>query len=753
MDGTGIAALCRSMSWTYGVIWRIDRRDPRLLTLEGSYYEGKSGRIFEKMIKDVHVIGQGTIGEIAISGKYRWINFHAQSMQSCEIGADVKSGMLKNYTEWQHQILAGLKTVAVISQPGLGVILFGSTQKILESPNLVEKAQHLLLQLANKQFRYDHADWNSNHQHQRLSSVISFMDSTFKNNILPESFDRERWDSPSSTYSPSLDPELISPGSQVFSLSASSGSSNGFSDLFRGSPSTSSHSSHQFANQQTASKKARLLSECNDSSSTLYKSNIRAKETHSSSSMDVSEVLNMIPTFSCSSTPCSDTLHVHRVGNSLELRHCSSSPVSVCSISTVISSLKPLPQAHDEPMNKFGTNHIDSSGQSDDRVNNSFSEIHKVCDSFAPDSVQSWNENTSPAPTQIVSDVDIFDGMEFDLSPMILMQECWEDIILPADSNSCTDFSTKISDCLLEFELGSVSCTSNELVPADANRDSSCDSVVTATSSVVSGSLNIQTPELSFSQCRPEKSELESLEDVQPKLLVRPWIDDSCSVNAKDSRAKVVRKRARPGESTRPRPKDRQQIQDRLKELREIVPNGSKCSIDALLELTIRHMIFLRNVMEYSDKLKLAEGPKKMIGEENGVVLKDSTNGGLGGTTWAYEGAGQTMVCPLLVDDLHPSRQMLVEMLCEERGFFLEIADIVRGFGLTILKGVLEIRGTKIWARFLLEANRDVTRMDIFLSLVHLLQQTSSARVCEPRANAPSTGILDPHGIPIGLLG
>ncbi|KAK8969027.1 Transcription factor bHLH155 [Platanthera guangdongensis] len=652
MDGTGIAALCRSMGWTYGVIWRIDRRDPRLLTLEGSYYEGKSGRIFEKMIKDVHVIGQGTIGEIAVSGKYRWINFHSQSMQSCEIGADVKSGMLKNYTEWQHQILAGLKTAAVISQPGLGVILFGSTQKILESPNLVEKAQHLLLQLAKKQFLYDHADWNSNHQHPRLASVISFMDSsTFKNNILTESFDRERWDCPSSTYSPSLDPELISPGSQVFSLSASSGSSNGLSNLFRGSPSTSSHSSHQFANQQTASKKARLLSECNDSSSTFYKSNIRAKEIHSSSSMDVSGVLNMIPTFSCSSTPCSDTFHVHRAGNSLELQHCSSSPVSVCSISTVISSLKPFPQAHDEPMNIPGTNHIDSSGQSDDRVNNSFSEIHKVCDSFTPDSVQSWNENTSPAPSQIVSDVDIFDGMEFDLSPIILMKECWEDI-LPADSNSCTDFSTKISDCLLEFELGSVACASNELVPADANVNSSCDSVVTATSSVVSGSLNIQTPELSFSQCRPEKSELESLKDVQRKFLVCPWIDDSCSVNAKDSRAKVVRKRARPGESTRPRPKDRQQIQDRLKELREIVPNGAKCSIDALLELTIRHMIFLRNVMEYSDKLKLAEGPK---------------------------------------------------MLCEERGFFLEIADIVRGFGLTILKGVLEIRGTKIWARFLLE--------------------------------------------------
>lgn len=39
---------------------------------------------------------------------------------------------------------------------------------------------------------------------------------------------------------------------------------------------------------------------------------------------------------------------------------------------------------------------------------------------------------------------------------------------------------------------------------------------------------------------------------------------------------KVHKKRARPGESCRPRPRDRQLIQDRIKELRELVPNGSK---------------------------------------------------------------------------------------------------------------------------------------------------------------------------------
>lgn len=129
-------------------------------------------------------------------------------------------------------------------------------------------------------------------------------------------------------------------------------------------------------------------------------------------------------------------------------------------------------------------------------------------------------------------------------------------------------------------------------------------------------------------------------------------------------------------------------------------------------------------------------------------------------------------------------------MLCEERGFFLEIADIIRGYGLTILKGVMEIRDSKIWSRFLVEvkyvkkkkkklatptlrfispteidafgltqANRDITRMDIFLSLVQLLQQTNSIRPNEQLTKVMEGGGASafknyqqsPISIPVGL--
>ncbi|KAF5744917.1 transcription factor LHW-like isoform X1 [Tripterygium wilfordii] len=215
--------------------------------------------------------------------------------------------------------------------------------------------------------------------------------------------------------------------------------------------------------------------------------------------------------------------------------------------------------------------------------------------------------------------------------------------------------------------------------------------------------------------------------------------DDSIStayVKRNDEMGKSNRKRAKPGENPRPRPKDRQMIQDRVKELREIVPNSTKCSIDALLERTIKHMLFLQSVMKHADKLKQT-GESKIISKEGGLVLKDNFEGG---ATWAFEVGSQSMVCPIIVEDLSTPRQMLVEMLCEERGFFLEIADLIRGLGLTILKGVMEARNDKIWAHFAVEANRDITRMEIFMSLVPLLEQTG-------KANASSGSALDNNNL------
>lgn len=140
------------------------------------------------------------------------------------------------------------------------------------------------------------------------------------------------------------------------------------------------------------------------------------------------------------------------------------------------------------------------------------------------------------------------------------------------------------------------------------------------------------------------------------------WVDDGQNIKVDsiplaqctrmDEAGKSTRKRPRPGDSPRPRPKDRQMIQDRVKELREIVPNGAKvmlrlliyffvqsslvldrvvylsalynfsveqCSIDALLERTIKHMLFLQSVTKHADMLKETGEPK--VSTARGCVL------------------------------------------------------------------------------------------------------------------------------------
>ncbi|KAI3526615.1 hypothetical protein L1887_05872 [Cichorium endivia] len=185
-------------------------------------------------------------------------------------------------------------------------------------------------------------------------------------------------------------------------------------------------------------------------------------------------------------------------------------------------------------------------------------------------------------------------------------------------------------------------------------------------------------------------------------------------------RVNVSKKRAKPGEGSRPRPRDRQLIQDRIKELRELVPNGAKCSIDSLLERTIKHMLFMQCVTKHADKIdKYTE--LKLLGKEAGIQGASSHEQG---SSWAMEVGDHMKVCPVTVENIGTNGQMLVEMMCEEGVHFLEIADAIRSLGLTILKGVTEPDIDKTRMCFLVEGenNRKVHRMDILWLLVQILQ-------------------------------
>ncbi|XP_020585480.1 transcription factor bHLH155-like isoform X2 [Phalaenopsis equestris] len=168
----------------------------------------------------------------------------------------------------------------------------------------------------------------------------------------------------------------------------------------------------------------------------------------------------------------------------------------------------------------------------------------------------------------------------------------------------------------------------------------------------------------------------------------------------------------------RPRPRDRQLIQDRIRELRELIPNTSKCSIDALLDQTVKHVMFLQSVPIHADKLSQSTSSKIRVKDSNleGTQVPENP------ASSAHEVGNKSMPFPLVVENLDQPDQMLVEMQCRNHGLFLDIAQAIKRLGLTILKGILESRLEELWAHFIIEIPKGFHRMDIVWPLMQLLQ-------------------------------
>ncbi|XP_058736967.1 transcription factor bHLH155-like [Vicia villosa] len=177
----------------------------------------------------------------------------------------------------------------------------------------------------------------------------------------------------------------------------------------------------------------------------------------------------------------------------------------------------------------------------------------------------------------------------------------------------------------------------------------------------------------------------------------------------------VSKKKAKVGNKKNSRPRDRQLIMDRMKELRELIPDGGRCSIDNLLERTVQHMMYLRMVTSHAEKLK------RFADREVPGRKRQKTNGSHPGRSCAFDLESEQS-WPIVIEDLESSGHMLIEMVCNEHGLFLEIAQVIRKLDITILKGILENRSSTSWACFIVEVPRGFHRMDILCPLLHLLQ-------------------------------
>ncbi|KAL6651211.1 hypothetical protein ACP70R_010136 [Stipagrostis hirtigluma subsp. patula] len=808
-----------------------------LLTLGDSYSEDEATTVVEKMLNQVHILGEGVIGKALVNGECQWISddtFHGLD-QTCH--AD-NQDLFQGCAWWEHQFRNGAKTIALLPLQSQGLVQFGSTQKIPESSDFFNQVRNIFGQMKGSSrepaMEYTQTDAVAYGQQPILTSLRSMSDILVLDKVHPlqsgkleES--RER---------------IESLRSSVCSLSSSQRSSNDLTSHSTGSNSMRTHILAVPVNSKS-------IYELNgfDNVTDFFHRNVDVRtplQVNSSKEPDSSFASVM------SAYGRLNNLHMTKKGSSHQnmpeyppyLHTTTKSPNS--DLDELFYSGTGFSSSFTKA-SKNGKSCIQTESEKSLHKSVSFSsnpcvsEIQENC--LTPQDVLLHEQSLIPDPgecpsllspeesfiaqsdltcqanntlrelpvripqeaTAGITDYGVkecngnnglLESMIVDLSTNSLVQNWWDDSVILAGnlpnfgdthSEPVTELASKHSLPFGERVLPSVSVV-NQLV--GLNDNIYCDvhtpaehKPLAAEASAVAGSVSdYQSLQFAFRDCLTAyNAQVPSLASTSytsgntqngcsNPTSVPPAnisVGDSCSLNTANSKVsqsndpegiKIAKKRAKVGESSRPRPKDRQLIQDRVKELREIVPHSSKCSIDALLDRTIKHMLFLQSVTKYAEKIKQDDEPK-MIDKESGVVLKDNpTAGKNGGATWAYEVAGQTMVCPIIIEDLSPPGQMLVEMLCEERGFFLEIADNIRGFGLTILKGLMELRDGKIWARFLVEANKDVTRMDIFLSLVQLLEQNSLVRSTDQMAKVMNNGVpsfanhqRSPMPIPVGI--
>ncbi|KAI0509799.1 hypothetical protein KFK09_010395 [Dendrobium nobile] len=165
------------------------------------------------------------------------------------------------------------------------------------------------------------------------------------------------------------------------------------------------------------------------------------------------------------------------------------------------------------------------------------------------------------------------------------------------------------------------------------------------------------------------------------------------------------------------RPRDRQLIQDRIRELRELIPNGSKCSIDDLLERAVAHMMFLQSVPVHAEKLNKSKGTK--VGTYSNIYEKPLPQNE---SSLAGELITKRNNLPVIVENLEQPDQMLIEMQCRDYGLFLDTMQAFKRLKLTILEGTLQSMSTEQWAHFIVQVPIGFNRIDILWPLMQLLQ-------------------------------
>ncbi|XP_010469739.1 PREDICTED: transcription factor bHLH155 [Camelina sativa] len=710
-----LRSFCSNTDWNYAVFWKLNHRGSRMvLTLEDAYYginnspEVKDSGVIPKNMHGVHdplglavakmsyhvySLGEGIVGQVAVSGEHQWLfpEYYDNCLSEFEF-----------HNVWESQISAGIKTILVVAVGPCGVVQLGSLRKVNEDVNLVNHIRQIFLALRDP--LADHAanlmqcNMNNSLCLPKIPSeglhAKAFPDCSGEvdkamdlddSNILTQYKTRRRDSLP---YDTPLSCLLMENAAQVVGgrevvQGSTCGSNSGVTYGFPTDLVDTKHENQIGTNIISDAPHVGMTSGCKDrrgldSTLQLYMKNHVLNNT-SSSALAI-EAERMI---TCQSYPGLDsTIHASsRTENEVfqlsenhgnkDLKETERILGRNCESSRFDALISPgYTFAGSELLEAFGSSFKQTSTGQEELLKS--------------------EHRSTIRPTDDISHSQLtFDSGPENLLDAVVANVCQSDGNARDDMLSSRSGQSLLTNMEVAEPSGQkkhnvvnpVDSTMNHLPFVEMDTQQNSSDICGAFSSI------------GFSSTYPSSSS----DQFQTSLDI----------------PKKNKKRAKPGESSRPRPRDRQLIQDRIKELRELVPNGSKCSIDSLLERTIKHMLFLQNVTKHADKLSKS-AKTKMQQKETGMQ----------GSSCAVEVGGHLQVCSIIVENLNKQGMVLIEMLCEECSHFLEIANVIRSLDLVILRGITETQGEKTWICFVTESQNSkvMQRMDILWSLVQIFQ-------------------------------
>ncbi|KAM2399189.1 hypothetical protein ACFXTH_035786 [Malus domestica] len=705
-----LRSLCFNTEWNFAIFWKLKHRARMVLTCEDAYYDNYEqhdssenrktldklhhsdyshdplGLAVAKMSNHVYTLGEGIVGQVAVTGEHQWI--YADNL--------VKN----NYSPFQ--------TIVVVAVVPHGVIQLGSLNKVAENVKMISQITDVFRTLQDspvedirnpKQSSINSSVCSTNISPEGLASGV--LDCV---NNLDTATNRESSDIWSSIF-PHLGKD--SDSSYVFPLPENC--------LKKAVELANNHGGLESSNLGCQSKSSTLSMEhCKLVGVELLDSRKRKGETsgckdtgmasmiyaHPLSHDPVKEIVNLGDFADLPTTFLNTAGHERSNVDMVDLHHNEVLHVSEPSVVKFQKGLENL-----EFQTESG--HMDTSSTS--MTFPAGCELHEALGPGFLNKGNYFGWVAGKNGDRITPEMP--EGMN---TSQLTSDACQEHLLEAVVANVSQSGSVKNEK---PFCKSMQSLLTTEKYPEPSSR---------TTHTVDSENYSVDQPSLMAEDTQQCLSSSGVCGVISPKWFSSPCPSACSEQLERSSGPSKNSKRARPGENSRPRPRDRQLIQDRIKELREIIPAGAKCSIDSLLERTIKHMVFLQSVTKHADKLNKCTDAK-MCPKETSMLGSSNYEHG---SSWAVEVGGNLKVCSIIVENLNRNGQMVVELMCEECSHFLEIAEAIRSLGLTILKGVTEARGDKTWICFVVEGqnNRSIHRMDILWSLVQILQPKNPAQ-------------------------